>query len=293
MVRGPSGSQEALGLGVMRGLSSPDMGVAAGWATHVEVLRHLGAVIEDVGGCLVIRSPHNPGHRWGNCLIVTEPDRRDDADRWIARFDEEFPDADYVAIGLPAHPTTAPWAQHGLQIESEFVLASSEPCPARPLGPGYSVRLLAGDPDWAAFVAADIAENRAEGAEPEEGFAVFAARMAEARAAMTQAGVAAFFGAFAPDGSMAARLGIVLCGPIDRARQVARYQHVATAAGHRNRGLASHLLGVAARWAAERGADRWEIHTEPGTVAHRLYDSMGFIEVGRTWQVEGKPGAWR
>ena len=45
---------------------------------------------------------------------------------------------------------------------------------------------------------------------------------------------------------------------------------------HRQRGLASHLLGLAAAWSAEQGCDRWVIVTEATNPAGRVYRSVGF-----------------
>jgi GNAT superfamily N-acetyltransferase len=81
-------------------------------------------------------------------------------------------------------------------------------------------------------------------------------------------------------------LGIVLCGQDAEGRVVARYQSVQTAVDHRRRGLAGHLLGVAAGWAAERGAQRWVIATESDNPAGRLYRSLGFTPDSRSWEVE-------
>jgi GNAT superfamily N-acetyltransferase len=88
--------------------------------------------------------------------------------------------------------------------------------------------------------------------------------------ALSDREVAAFFGAFAADGELAACLGIVRCDTI------ARYQSVGTDALHRRRGLASHLLGVAACWAAGHGCDQWVIVTEATNSAGRIYRSVGF-----------------
>ncbi len=67
-----------------------------------------------------------------------------------------------------------------------------------------------------------------------------------------------------------ADLGIVRCGT------TARYQSVSTDEAHRRHGLAAHLLGVAARWSAEQGCDRWVIITESTNPAGRVYRSVGF-----------------
>ena len=69
---------------------------------------------------------------------------------------------------------------------------------------------------------------------------------------------------------LVASLGIVRC---DKA---GRYQNVLTDANHRRRGLASHLLGTAARWAASYGCDRWVIVTEAASPARRVYQRVGF-----------------
>ncbi len=94
------------------------------------------------------------------------------------------------------------------------------------------------------------------------------ARVASQRE-LCERGVAAFFGAFAAD-ALVSDLGIVRCGAI------ARYQSVSTEPEHRRRGLTSHLLGVAARWAADRGCDRWVIITEATNPAGRVYRGVGF-----------------
>ena len=67
-----------------------------------------------------------------------------------------------------------------------------------------------------------------------------------------------------------AELGIVRCGA------QARYQHVGTDERHRGCGLASHLLGVAAQWAAGRSCTRWVIVTEAANPAGRVYRRAGF-----------------
>jgi GNAT superfamily N-acetyltransferase len=100
---------------------------------------------------------------------------------------------------------------------------------------------------------------------------------------MTEQGHLAWFGAFHGD-RLAAELGIVDCG-----EGVARYQSVVTAAEHRRRGLAGHLLGVAAQWAADRGARRWVIVADAGSDAARLYRSRGFEPADSGARAQRKP----
>ena len=107
-------------------------------------------------------------------------------------------------------------------------------------------------------------------------FAAFAARQSLERQDLVQRGLAAWFGAFLGD-TLVADLGIVRCG----AR--ARFQDVGTDPEHRRKGLATHLLGTAADWAAERGCTEWVIVTESTNAAGRVYRSVGFQpQVGGT-----------
>ena len=108
--------------------------------------------------------------------------------------------------------------------------------------------------------------------------AVFQRGATAAKARMCAAGVAVFLGAFdGPD--LVADLGIVDCG-----EGIARYQSVVTAEPHRRRGLASHLLGVAADWAHARACDRLVILADADGAPSHLYRSLGFSPVLRSAQ---------
>jgi GNAT superfamily N-acetyltransferase len=256
----------------------------AGWATDLAIHELSGASVEDLGDHVVVRSPRNPRYHWGNCILAREPDAADDADRWIGLFREAFPDADWIAVGLrrlPADP--APWAAHGAALEAIEVLTASELPRQTALPDGYVVRQLAGD-DWDQTVRLAVDENARTGSYPAARYEAFSRVKAEETRALCdrEDGVAAYFGAFA-DGALAAQLGIVCCGA------AARYQSVLTDEAHRRRGLASHLVGVAARWAADRGCGRWVIVTETVNPALGVYRGVGFEPDGVNVQAYRKP----
>lgn len=243
--------------------------IPPGWDTDLAVLRHTGSMIEDRGDHLLVRSPHNPDFHWGNCLLVTDEDAVGDAGRWVETFQAAFPDAAWIAIGLTRMPDDGDtWARHGLDLEVDDVLTTRTVPRETPLDEGYPVRRLTGK-DWMQSVALSVAENDRTGEQEPESFGRFVQAQMQARRALSERGVGAFFGAFR-DGVLVAELGIVRCGT------TARYQGVGTAEHHRRRGLASHLLGVAARWAASYGCDRWVIITEATNPAGRVYRSVGF-----------------
>ncbi len=243
-----------------------------GWETDLAVLQHTGSIIEERGDHLLVRSPGNPDFHWGNIVFVTDEDAVGDAERWVETFQSVFPEATWVAIGLIRMPRAQSdqdaWAAQGLDLELDEVLTTSALPRQTPLSEGYTVRRLDGG-DWAQSVARSVAENDRTGEHDPLSFGRFARRRAQARRELSERGMAAFFGAFAGE-VLVADLGIVRCGT------TARYQAVGTDAEHRRRGLATHLLGTAARWSAGRGCDRWVIITEATNPAGRVYRSVGF-----------------
>lgn len=240
-----------------------------GWATDLAILELTGSTVDDRGDHLVVRTPGNPDYHWGNCLLVTDPATVDDAQRWVARFAEEFPGAPWFAAGLPIAPVDGEaWARQDITLEQLDVLAAATVPRTAALADGYSVRQLSGD-DWEQVVEQDIADNRGTGEFDPEVHERFVRQTVATHRRLCDDGVAAWFGAFIDDG-LVADLGIVRCG------STARYQAVRTRADHRRRGLASHLLGEAAAWAAARGCDTWVIVTESSNDAGRVYRRAGF-----------------
>jgi GNAT superfamily N-acetyltransferase len=244
-------------------------GMPVGWATDLAILDLTGSTIEDRGDHLVVRTPHNPDYHWGNCLLVTDPGAADDASRWAAEFDAAFPNANWFAAGLPTMPDRpASWAALGIELEGLDVLSTTTVPRTAPLSDGYTVRTFRDD-DWEALALRDIADNLDSGEYDPQVHERFVRRTVDARRRLCEQELAAWFGAFSDD-ELVADLGIVRCGT------VARYQAVGTDARHRRRGLASHLLGVAAAWSADHGCRTWVIVTESDNAAGRVYRRAGF-----------------
>jgi GNAT superfamily N-acetyltransferase len=253
--------------------------------TDLAILALTGSDIEVRADHLVVRTSENPGYHWGNCIHVTDHTAVDDASRWRAVFAEEFPHAHWVAIGLPRMPDHPErWTGLGLEVEAEDALGARTLPRQTPLPDGpdrYTVRQIAGA-DWDRYLARAVADNAETGEHPAASFERYMRAQTATRRSLSERGHAAFFGAFAGD-ELVADLGIVCCG------RTARYQSVGTSSAHRRRGLATHLLGVAARWAGERGCDRWVIVTEASNPAGRVYRSVGFEPENGGAQVSRPP----
>ena len=98
-------------------------------------------------------------------------------------------------------------------------------------------------------------------------------RRARAKRRLTQAGRAAWFGAFT-EGRLLAQLGVC-----DAGGGLARYQDVETDPAARRQGLAGTLVWRAGRHAADAfGAGTLVIVADPAEAAIRLYRSCGFAD---------------
>jgi GNAT superfamily N-acetyltransferase len=256
------------------------MELPLGWHTDLAVLRLEGSDVDDRSDHLVVRTPANPLYWWGNFVMVTDPAVVDDAERWLGVFEGEFPGADHRAIGLAAEPGNPDaWRALDLQIEHDDVLAT-DTCPdPTPVPDGYLVRQISDASEWEQSTGLRIEEFAAD--DPRE--AEHERHRTGSRIAVSGQGRVAWFGAFHGN-RLAGELGIVDCG-----EGVARYQAVVTAADHRRRGLAGHLLGVAAAWARDRGARTWVIVADDGSDAGRLYRAHGFTPATRGTRAQRKP----
>lgn len=254
--------------------------------TDLTILQLSGSLIEDCGDHLIIRTPTNPGFHWGNFVFVTEPDRVDAAEHWVSVFAAVFAQARHRAVGLVTAPSCpegmAAWVAAGLEIEYEDALSTSRLPTLRPLADAYTVRELTTDDDWAQGHDLDL-DDEPDHLITDPGHQQFREARLLARRALATEGHAAFLGVFAGN-LLVAQLGIVDCG-----HGIARYQHVFTAPEHRRRGLTSHLLGVAARWARDRGCNRWVIVADADSDAARLYQACGFTDAERLTQAYQAP----
>jgi hypothetical protein len=71
-----------------------------GYRTDLALRELEGSEVAQYNDCVVVRSPANPAFRWGNFILLREPPQLGEAQGWIARFHREFPDVDYVALGI-------------------------------------------------------------------------------------------------------------------------------------------------------------------------------------------------
>jgi ribosomal protein S18 acetylase RimI-like enzyme len=246
-----------------------------GFRTDLMLREMAGSVIADRTTHLVVRTPANPGFRWGNFLLFKAPPRRGDAARWAGVFAGEFPDATYLALGVDGTDgytgDADELAELGVTTEVNTVLTATRlTAPARQ-DPDTVVRPLAGDNDWAEAGELRIACND-DGALSADHREFLERQLTEYRR-LCDAGLGTWFGAFV-NGKMRCGAGLFSDGS-----GPARFQDVETHPAHRRRGLASALVHHAGRCGLdELGARTLVIVADPDYHAIRIYRALGFTD---------------
>ncbi len=261
--------------------------VSLGYRTDLALLQLGGTVIEDRVDHLVVRTPHNPGHWWGNFLLLREaPAEGAETDRWLEMFAAAFPDARHRAFGVDGRSGTlddlAGFAGAGLHVEAQAVMtAASVHPPERPNGEA-TCRSLENDADWAQSVELRVACS--DGREAPATFAEFSTRRAATHRALVEGDHGAWFGAFIGD-RLVSQMGLFSAGA-----GLARFQSVETDPEFRGRGLAGTLVHHVASYGFEvLGAQTLVMVADPTYVAIRVYRSVGFADTEQQLQAEQPP----
>jgi ribosomal protein S18 acetylase RimI-like enzyme len=256
------------------------------WATDIDVLP-LSRQVERRDGFLVVRSPSNPTHYWGNLLLFDRPPARGDRIRCEQQFQAEFagqPQSTHRTFGWdqtdePVSSVRDEFVAHGYMLERNVgLIASAErihPHPrasrevtTRPLDPSADPEL------WDQVVELQVAGRDRERF-TETAHRTFCRRRQVDLRALFAAGRGAWYVALS-GGEVVGSCGIVVTDGRGR------YQAVETAPAHRRRGICSRLVLDAAHDAARRyGARRLVIVADPEYHALGLYESLGFEPVER------------
>jgi GNAT superfamily N-acetyltransferase len=252
------------------------------WRTDLALLEGSGSTVEHHGTYVAVRTPANPGYRWGNFLLLRRAPMGRQLDRWLGVFADTFPDATHRTFGVD-DPTGGKaalkvFADQGFRISESTVLTATDVHVPRHANHATEVRQLESDADWEQRVALAIACNEDE---PGPAYEEFAVRQAAAERRLSAGGHGAWFGAF-DGGRMLSGLGIFRAG-----EGLARFQNVETHPENRGRGLAGTLVHAAGRHALdELNADTLVVVADPDYHAMRIYQNVGFSSTESQLQAE-------
>lgn len=258
------------------------------WATDIQVLPR-SRVLERHEGYLVVRSPENPTHYWGNFLLFDEAPTAGAAGRWEQLFEAEFsasPAVTHRAFGWD-RPDGDPGEARGEFVsrgyELEEIVGLSAPAGATRPHPreNREVTVAALDPQagaeadlWEQVVDVWMASSEAEPGQ-EQARRAFVNRRLDGLRSLFCAGMGSWYVAL-DGGEVVGCCGIVASGPLGR------FQSVDTRTDWRSRGVCSRLLVEACRHSERRyGVERFVIAADVDYHARGLYESLGFEAVER------------
>lgn len=262
-------------------LDSPLMEVLSrAWRTDLALLAASGSTIEHRGTHLVVRTPDNPGFRWGNFVLLRRAPLRQQVERWVGLHEELFPGSQHRTFGVddPSgdRGSLTVFADLGFETSESAVLTADDVHLPRNAHPAARIRRLVSDRDWSQRVALAIACG-----EHGPAFETFARRQAAAERRLAESGAGTWFGAFDGD-RMVSGLGIFRAGD-----GLARFQNVETHPESRGRGLAGTLVHHAGRYALDDlGVRSLVIVADPDHVAMRIYQRVGFTRTESQLQAE-------
>src|SRR5580704_16809685 len=126
--------------------------ISLGFRTDLALRALEGSQITDRGDYLVIRSPDNPDHWWGNFILLSRAPEPRTGGAWLARFAAEFPAASHVAIGVDTteDQVAVPEAflAAGLELQRAVVLTAPDVRPPSHPNGEAEIRVLASEADW-------------------------------------------------------------------------------------------------------------------------------------------------
>jgi len=267
------------------------------WGTDVDVLP-IDRVVERRDGYLVIRSPSNPTHYWGNLLLFDDPPVAGDGARWEEQFVNEFgadPRVQHLTFAWD-HVDGALGCAHEEFVVRGYVLEQSVGLVATPdlvrshPRENREVQVRALEPVvgvdeelWEQVVALQVAARHERF--DEGSYRAFSSRRLADIRALFRLGHGGWYVALEAGGSeVVASCGVVVTG----AR--GRFQSVETKAAYRRRGICSRLVVEAAHsTAGQHGAQHLVIAADANYHALGLYESLGFQRLERVCGVCKQP----
>ena len=259
------------------------------WATDIDVLPgdHVSVRHDDH---LVVRSPSNPGHYWGNLLVFDDPPRAGDRRRWEEIFAAEFADQSAVRHRAFCWDRTdddpgearAEFEAAGYDVERTvgLIAAPDELEPHPRANRAVTVRALppergTADEDlWDQVLEIHVAGRDADRFDEDTHREFSRRRLADLRD-LFRAGRGAWYVALLGD-QVVGSCGVVVTGGRGR------FQSVDTVVAHRRQGICSrHVVDAARDAATTHGARRLVIAAEAGYHALGIYESLGFRAVER------------
>jgi GNAT superfamily N-acetyltransferase len=235
---------------------------------------HEHSVIEDVGDALVIVTPQNPFWRWGNLIVLKNPPRAEDADRWHKHYETKIApkqaELNRIIIWSVMSndvPDIESYIEDGLIFSKADVLLLGSLKRSPSQNTQVDIREIAIDGnEWNEVLEINIEGFGAGDATYPE----YAERRFADHRSLIRKGAGRWYGAYI-NGELAGNLGIFA------GEGLCRFQEVAVRPKFRRQGIASALVYHAASRAREEYPDYLQIIVaDPKGDAIDAYRKTGF-----------------
>ncbi|MGL4610947.1 MAG: GNAT family N-acetyltransferase [Trueperaceae bacterium] len=239
---------------------------------------------------IAVRTPKNPGYRWGNFVIFQNLPQLGTLEKWKTIFAKEIgtsPEYNHFTFAIDGVDGNvgdiSEFLEAGFELEKTVVMTASSVHPPPKLNTACELRHFQTEDwtDWIQFKRECNLGDPPEEQEPDdEGFRNWLERKASESQRMVDAGLGQWFGAYV-NGQLASSLGLFVWDGLGR------FQIVDTHPDFRRRGLAGTLVYHAANKGFETmGAKTLVMCADPDYVAVNIYESVGFKVVEQEMMLE-------
>ena len=230
------------------------------------------AVIKDHGNFKSIKTPSNPGFRWGNYLLFENPPKRADFAIWKACFQKHIGTAPEVTHMLFAWDSPSPgeyseFSKAGFTLEEDVVQTAKKLVKPK----AAKVELIMRPLDFKKEFP-QVIENHflTRGDEEAASYRAFWEQNAKLYLKMIEDGAGLWFGAFV-EGKLVSDMGLFYQD------KVARYQAVISLEKYRNLGIASNLVYFVGQFGFNNfGVSDLVIVADQNYHAKDIYRRLGF-----------------
>jgi ribosomal protein S18 acetylase RimI-like enzyme len=263
-----------------------------GYQTEVLLRQFEGEVIER-SDYLVLRTPKNPGYRWGNFLIFQNSPKQGDLNNWKEIFAKEIgtpPEYNHFLFCWDSvdgkRSEIQEFLEAGFELVKTVVMTAQSVNPPPKFNHDCTIRTFKNE-DWQAWInlkrAANLAEREEERESDDDGFLRYLENKASEYQRMIEAGLGQWFGAYL-DGQLTASLGLFVWNGLGR------FQLVDTHPEFRRRGLAGTLVYHAVQQGFQSMAAKTLVMcADPDYVAVGIYESVGFKITERQTALQWHP----
>lgn len=240
------------------------------------IFSRYNGTVTDRGHYLVIKTPSNPGHHWGNFIIFESAPAKGDYQRWTRIFAEEFSHYDTIRHMIFAWDTTEPgdcdeFIANGFERDKGVVLATDAVVTPPKFNSEVAVRKVTTDQQWQDALANRVACSKS--IYDSTRYLEFKTRQMAQFRKMSQEGRGAWYGAYL-GGRLVADLGVFF------EAELGRYQQVGTHPKFRRQGICQTLVYETARIALQRPqVTKLVMEADAHYHAARIYESVGFKPV--------------